>query len=80
LVEIRHRSHPVRAFVIDNNVLRIKEVKEPTGKIHELDKKVFIYYTIKDKKWAEWISRIFWKMFSSSINAQKRLDEMKTLR
>ncbi|MBW3011038.1 hypothetical protein KY326_02375, partial [Candidatus Woesearchaeota archaeon] len=80
LVEIRHRSHPVRAFVIDNNIFRIKEVKEPTGKIHELDKKVFIYYTIKDKKWAEWISRIFWKMFSSSINAQKRLEEMKTLK
>lgn len=80
LVEIRHRSHPLRAFVIDNKMFRLKEVKEPTGKIYELDKKAFIYYTIKDRKWAEWMSRIFWKMFSSSINAQKRLEEMKKLK
>ncbi len=76
LIEIRHREHPIRAFVIDNKTIRIKEVKEPTGKIHELDKKIFIFYTLKNKEWADWLSKIFWKMFSSSIGAQKRLSEL----
>lgn len=79
-IEIRHREHPLRAFIIDNKIIRIKEIKEPTGKINELDKKVFIFYTIKEMEWAEWLSRIFWKMFSSSVNARKRIEEIKKIR
>jgi hypothetical protein len=80
LVEVRHREQPIRALIIDNKIIRIKEIIEATGKAHELAKKMFIFYMIKDKDWAEWLSRIFWKMFSSSINAGKRLDEMKKLK
>ena len=76
VVEIRHKEHPIRAFIIDNKFFRIKEIKEPTGRLHELDKKVFIFYTIRDKDWTEWISRIFWKIFSGSIGSAKRLEEM----
>ena len=79
LVEIRHKEQPLRALISDNRMFRIKEIKEPTGKINELDKKMFIFYTIKDKEWAEWLSRIFWKMFSGSVNAGKRIEEMKKL-
>ncbi|MEK6845751.1 MAG: hypothetical protein AABY26_03255, partial [Nanoarchaeota archaeon] len=75
-VEVHHREHPLRAFIIDGKVFRIKEVKESTGKIHELDKKVFVYYTIKNKEWTEWLSKVFWKMFSASVDADKRLEEM----
>ena len=80
MIEIRHKDHPIRAFVIDNNVIRIKEIKEPTGRIHELDKKIFIFYTIKDKDWTEWLCRIFWKMFTSSIGSEKRLEQMDKLK
>jgi hypothetical protein len=80
LIEIHHREHPLRAFVIDNQLLRIKEIKEPTGKTKELNKKVFIFYTIKDKSWTEWLSRIFWKIFSQSINANKRLEELNKIK
>lgn len=76
LIEIRHKEHPIRGFLIDNNIFRIKEIKEPTGKIQELEKKLYIFYTIKDKDWCEWLSKIFWKMFSSSIGAKKRIEEM----
>lgn len=80
LVEIHHREQPLRAFISDNRLLSFKEIKEPTGKTHELSKKLFIYYRIKDKEWIEWLTRIFWKMFSSSIGAKKRLSEMKKLK
>ncbi len=80
LIEIRHCEQPVRASIADNKILRIKEIKEPTGKLHELNKKVFIFYTIKDKEWVEWASRIFWKLFSQSIKAETRIEELKKLR
>ena len=80
VLEIRHRRHPLRAIVSDNSVFKIIEIKEPTGKEHELKKEISIVYTIKDKEWTEWISRIFWKMYSSSIDARKRLEEINKLK
>ena len=80
LIEIRHRKQPLRATVIDGKVINLKEVKEPTGRKSELAKKTFIFYTIKDKNWGEWISRIFWKMFSGAIGSEKRLEEIGKLK
>lgn len=80
LIEIRHREHPIRAFVTDNNSMRLKEIKEPTGRVKELDKKIFIFYTIKDKEWTEWLGKIFTKLFNTSISAEKRLTELSKLR
>lgn len=79
LIEIRHREHPIRAFVIDNNSCRLKEIREPTGKIKELDKKIFIFYTIKDKDWTEWLSKVFIKLFNTSVGSDKRLKELNNL-
>jgi hypothetical protein len=80
LVEIRHREQPVRAFIFDSRLFRIKEIKEPTGKVKELAKKIFIYYTITDRSWTDWLTRIFWKMFSGSILAERRVEEIRKLK
>ena len=58
----------------------MKEIKRPTGREKELNKKIFIFYNIRDKDWIEWISKIFWKMFSGSIDANRRLEEMEFLK
>jgi len=79
-VEIRHTEQPLRALISDGKLIRIKEIKEPTGRINELNKKTFIFYTIKDKSWVEWLSKLFWHIFSNSIDARKRVDELKKLR
>ncbi len=76
LVEIRHREQPLRATIIDNKLFNMKEMKEPTGKEKELNKRLFVFYTIKNREWTEWMTRIFWKMFNSSIGSGKRLQEM----
>jgi hypothetical protein len=80
LIEIRHRVQPLRAILVDKQIIRLKEVKEPTGRINELDRKVFIFYTIKDKEWGNWLHGIFWKMFASSIGVEKRLKEIEKLK
>lgn len=79
LVEIHHRYHPIRATIIDKKFFDIKEIKEPTGEIRELDKKVFIFYNIADKDWTDWLTKIFWKLFSSSIDAKRRIHEMRDI-
>jgi hypothetical protein len=79
-VEIRHCEQPVRAFVFDDKLLRVKEVKEPSGKMNELSRRLFIYYEIKDKEWVDWITRVFWKLFSNSIDAKKRIEELQKLK
>lgn len=80
LIEIRHREQPLRALVVDNAKFRVKEIQNPTGKVNELKSKVFIFYNINNKEWAEWVSRIFWKMFSSSVSACHRVEEIKKLK
>jgi len=80
LIEIRHDAHPIRGVIIDGKFIRLKEVKEPTGKINELNKKAFIFYNISDKSWADWLSKVFWKKFSNSMDANKRLEQLKRIR
>ncbi|MDY6789587.1 MAG: hypothetical protein SVV03_06545, partial [Candidatus Nanohaloarchaea archaeon] len=79
-IEIRHREQPVRGFVSDSKRLRLKEIKEPTGDISDLNQKVFLFYTIKDREWSEWMAKNFWNMFSESISSDKRIEEIKKLR
>lgn len=80
LIEVRHRDQPLRAIVIDNQVINMKEIKEPTGRKNELNKKTFIFYTVKDREWSEWLSRIFWKMFSTSVDANSRFKEIEKIK
>ena len=80
LIEIRHREQPIRAIIVDKEFFNIKEIKLPTGRDKELNKKLFLFYTIKDKEWVEWFTKIFWKMFSSSTNAEVRLREISSLK
>ncbi len=80
IIEIRHDAHPIRGIIIDGKLIRIKEVKEPTGKINELNKKIFMFYNISDKSWVDWLSRIFWKKFSNSLDANKRLEQLKRIK
>ncbi len=75
-IEIRHRKQPLRGIIFDDKKFRIKEVVEPTGKINELNKKLFLYYTIQDKNWIEWITKIFYKMFRNGVSAEKRIQEL----
>lgn len=79
-IEIRHDVHPIRATIIDGKLARLKEIKEPTGKINELKDKKVIFYNITDKSWVDWLTRIFWKKFSNSLDATKRIEQLNKIR
>ncbi|MDH3353269.1 MAG: hypothetical protein OEL87_02375 [Nanoarchaeota archaeon] len=79
LIEIRHREQPLRATLIDGKTINLKEVRVP-GERKEIRKKTFIIYTLKDKEWANWMSKLFWKMHSTSIGSKRRLEELRKIK
>lgn len=80
LIEIKHRRHPLRAMIIDNRVVKLREIKTPEYyEPGELRKKVEIFYEIYDKEWIEWMQKIFWKMFSTGMPAEKRIKEIESV-
>ncbi len=79
-IEIRHNYQPLRAFIIDNFLIRLKEEADPKNfKEGELNKKTFIFYTITDKEWIEWLESIFNSMYEQSIPLETRMDSLKTI-
>lgn len=76
IVEIRHKEQPLRITIIDNKIISMKEIHPGTNKKGELDTKTYVFYTIKNRDWIDWLIRIFWKMFNNSIGAEKRLTEL----
>jgi hypothetical protein len=79
-VEIRHCYQPLRATITDDEVAVLKEILNPEiYQKGELKEKLYVLYYIYDKDWIEWLQRIFWHLFRSSIDAKKRMEELKLI-
>ena len=76
---IRHCQHPLRALIIDDQFFNIKEVLSPVYH-RELKTKMFIFYTIKDPEWINWLQKLFWHLWNQSIDAQIRLKALDSVR
>lgn len=80
-IEIRHTFQPLRAIVIDTKLANLKEVKDPKDfPEEELKEPINIIYRIYEEEWVEWLQKAFWNIFRSSISAQKRIDDLKTIK
>lgn len=78
MIEIRHSEQPLRAFVIDNNLVRFKESKHIEKK-NEIKKRLYVFYEIKDEEWIEWMHKLFFNIFRTSIKADKRINDIKSI-
>ena len=81
IVEVRHCKQPLRGFVVDNTAARFKEEKlvrkyDPG----ELYNNVRMFMEIHDQEWVDWLTKIFYSLFSKSIDGQKRMDELNRIR
>ncbi|QQG38931.1 MAG: hypothetical protein HYS32_00505 [Candidatus Woesearchaeota archaeon] len=74
LIEVRHFEQPLRAFIIDDKIARLKEVKDSKPRI-----KTFIFYEIYDKEWITWLSKVFWHMFQTAIPAERRIKDLRSI-
>lgn len=77
MVDIRHAEQPLRAFVIDDTMARFKEKKVKTD---VYKRATFIFYEIVDVEWIKWIQSVFWNLFRSSISAEKRITDLKSIK
>ncbi len=81
LIEIRHRRQPLRAMIVDDKIMKLREIRDPAYyKPGELKKKIEIFYEIYDKEWIAWMQKVFWKMFSTGIPAEKRIQEIESIK
>jgi len=77
-VEIRHCYHPLRTTIIDDKEAVFKEVFDPKNYAKgELKHKLYILYYIYDENWIEWLQKVFWHLFRGSLDARKRIEELK---
>jgi len=80
IIEVRHRYQPLRGLIIDDKIINLRERKDPAYyNPGELTSKIEIFYTIYNREWAEWLQKVFWKMFSSAMPAEKRLKEIEMI-
>jgi len=79
-VEVRHCYHPLRTTIIDEKEAVFKEVLDPKNYARgELKQKLFILYYIYDEEWIEWLHKVFWYLFRGSIDAKKRIEELRLI-
>jgi hypothetical protein len=80
-IEIRHCEQPLRALIIDDKTARLKETKKASNyKQGELDKNAYIFYNIFDEEWVDWLQKVFWNLFRTSIPSSKRLNDIAAIK
>jgi len=83
-IEIRHCEQPFRAFVVDNKFVRFKESRKSSTDIKDVKnnqttKNSYIFYEINDEEWIEWIQKVFWNLFRTSIDAKNRIKDIESI-
>ena len=76
LIEVRHCSQPLRAFIVDDTLMRFKEKYFFKSSSEEN----YLFYSITDEHWIQWLQKIFWHFFSISVSAEKRLQDLRTIK
>ena len=79
LVEIRHDISPLRAYIFDDNVIRLGEVDANFRKEGQISGVLCTYYEIRDTVWVRWMQDLFWKDFHHAILAKRRIDSLRTI-
>ena len=72
-IEIRHKEHPLRCFIIDGKTVRLKEPAFESIK-GKLEKVGTYFYEFSDIEWSNWLEKVFWNKFRTSVSAEKRLE------
>ncbi len=80
-IEIRHSRQPVRGFIADQKIVRLKDEKRKSQyKESELENDLIIFYEIFDSTWVNWFSNVFWYLYRTSLNYHDRLKTLENLK
>ena len=79
LIKVRHSTQPLRGFIQDDTSMRFKsEISQL--KTREAKKDLSIFYQINDRDWVNWMTGIFWNMFSTGMPYKDRLIALEEVR
>ncbi len=78
-IDIRHAEQPIRAFIVDNKIIRLKEMKNPDSQRKDEKKRMHIFYEIFDQDWIEWSQKLFLHFFRTAIPANKRIQDLESI-
>ncbi len=78
-IEIRHCEQPLRAFIVDDKVVKMKETKSSSEQTKK-GKNTYLFYEVYDEDWVVWMQKIFWNFFRIGIPLQKRVKDLETIR
>ena len=80
LIEIRHLRHPLRGFIFDDQLLRLKEeVRTARYKEGEIAKNLRVFYDIWSPEWVNWLTNVFTYSFNSSMDLASYEDVIKKI-
>lgn len=77
-IQIRHSEQPLRAFIVDDKLVQLKEMRKENGK--KTDDRNYLFYEIRDKEWVEWLKKVFWKLYRGSMPGEKRIKDLRTIK
>ncbi|HSU72237.1 MAG TPA: hypothetical protein VLJ21_00120, partial [Candidatus Binatia bacterium] len=80
VIEVHHAEQPLRGFIVDDRIVRLKEELSPQRyRSGELDHDTVLVYEIYDPAWVKWAQNVFWALFRTSLAGQKRLEDLNTI-
>ncbi|MBS3168258.1 hypothetical protein J4216_03980 [Candidatus Woesearchaeota archaeon] len=80
LIEIKHIEQPLRGFVIDYSLVRLRDEKLKVDyKEGEIDYDHYLLYNIHDQEWVEWIEKVFFNLHSNSLPLETRLHDLEEI-
>ena len=79
-IEVRHSEQPLRGYVIDDKLVRLREEKKKEDyKEGELINDLYILYEIYDKDWVEWVEKVFWNLYTNALPIDARVKDLESI-
>lgn len=76
-IEIRHAHQPLRGFIIDDKIARLKDKKDAaTYRKGELKGDLRVFYEWQDPDWVYWLQQVFWNLFRNAPGSEDRLKQL----
>jgi hypothetical protein len=79
-IEIRHVFHPLRGYVIDDRVCKLRELIKPDPERDEMKQNMIINYEFYDADWIDWTRKVWWKLNNKGVPVTRRMESLKSIK
>jgi len=79
-IEIRHSTQPLRGYVIDGKICKLREIIRPDPERDVLKRNLIVNYEFYDAEWIDWIKKVWWKLYNRSVPLTRRMESLKSIK